>query len=103
MRFVGVVLVFAAVAMASASDSQGKRHYEVSDAHNLFEEFIKTHNRQYKDDADRDVHFKAFVANLEKINKLNEQNPSATYGINKFADFTEEDRKQMFGLNRAKQ
>lgn len=98
MRFVSVVLTLGVVAMANASGNLEKPHYDVSNAHSLFEDFMKTHNRQYKDDADKEVHFQAFAKNLEKMNKLNEQNPTASFAINKFADYTEEERQGMFGL-----
>ncbi|KAJ8730044.1 hypothetical protein PYW07_017082 [Mythimna separata] len=98
MRSVSVVLLLAVAAMASAAPNTTKPHYDVSNAKALFEDFIKEYNRNYKDEADKEAHFKAFVASLEKINKLNEDSSSATFGINKFADYTEEERGNMFGL-----
>ncbi|KAJ8728208.1 hypothetical protein PYW08_016593 [Mythimna loreyi] len=99
MRSVSIVLLLGAVAMASAAPQTVKPHYDVSNAKALFEDFIKEYNRQYKDEADKEAHFKAFVESLEKINKLNDDESStATFGINKFADYTEEERKNMFGL-----
>nr|WGN96287.1 setae polypeptide [Ochrogaster lunifer] len=97
MRFASFVFILAVFAMADALE---KPIYDVSNAQSLFAQFEKDYERTYKDDADREAHYKAFVTNLEKINKLNEQNPSATFGINKFADYTEEERKSMFGARR---
>lgn len=101
MRFVSLVLIF--IVTAAMADSAGKKekiHYDIADARTHFEDFKVKHNRQYKDQADEEEHFKAFVANLEKINELNAKDTGATYGINKFADYTEEERKTMFGHRR---
>lgn len=95
---VSVVLILVVIAMASAAPTSDKPHYDVSNAEALFESFIKEHNKSYKDDADKNVHYHAFVESLEKINKLNAESSSATFGINKFADYTEDERKNMFGL-----
>lgn len=97
MRCVSLVLIFLVTAMASASDNTEKRYYDVANAENEFEVFISTHKKQYKDEADRQLHYQAFVTNLEKINKLNKDNPTAIYGINKFADYTEEEMESMRG------
>ncbi|PZC86477.1 senescence-specific cysteine protease SAG39-like [Helicoverpa zea] len=100
MRSVSIVLMLVLVAMASSTPAGDKPHYDVQNAHVYFEQFIKDNNRVYKDDADREAHFRAFVDSLVKINKLNAESDSATYGINKFADYTEEERKNMFGFKR---
>ncbi|XP_013199638.1 uncharacterized protein LOC106142435 isoform X2 [Amyelois transitella] len=84
--------------MAASAPTQEKQYYDAKDAPKLFEQFTKDHNRNYKDEEDKKIHFEAFKVNLEKINELNAKSPSATYGINKFADYTDEERKQMFGV-----
>ncbi|KAI5651722.1 cathepsin propeptide inhibitor domain (I29) domain-containing protein [Phthorimaea operculella] len=73
--------------------------YDLNQAQELFEQFIKQYNREYKDDEDKRIHYEAFVKNLEKINQLNSQpNQTATFGINKFADYTEDEMKCMRGI-----
>ncbi|XP_045497590.1 cathepsin F-like [Colias croceus] len=78
--------------------------YNVADAPALFEKFIKDNNRVYAGDNDLKIHYEAFVKNLEKINAMNAQGStqgSAVYDINKFADYTEEEWKNMFGFRKS--
>ncbi|KOB65556.1 BCP inhibitor [Operophtera brumata] len=96
MSSIGVLTLLAIVAMAGAA---GKTYYDVEKAPELFETFMKDNNRVYKDDADRDTHYAVFVDNLKKINKLNKDNPITTFGINKFADYTAEEQKTLYGFN----
>ncbi|CAH2980231.1 unnamed protein product [Chilo suppressalis] len=100
MKLVNVVLLVCAVAMASAAPADEPRHYDLNNAPAIFEQFIKDHNRSYKDEDDKKAHYEAFVKNLHTINESNKKNPTATYGINKFADYTAEERKSMFGLRK---
>ncbi|XP_013169057.1 PREDICTED: senescence-specific cysteine protease SAG39-like [Papilio xuthus] len=72
--------------------------YDINKAEELFEKFIKDFDRQYKDEADREEHYQAFIKSLKRINELNTKQDSATYDINKFADFTEEETKWMRGV-----
>ncbi|CAH0750793.1 unnamed protein product [Diatraea saccharalis] len=95
MKLVSVVLLVCAIAMAAAAPSNS-REYDLNDAPVLFEQFIKDYERVYKDDEDRKQHYEAFVKSLHTINESNRMNPSATYGINKFADYTDEEKKNMF-------
>lgn len=80
--------------MASGNGPQ----YDLSDAPALFEKFIKDYNRNYKDDADKAVHYEAFVKTLKKVNEANAKQSSATFDINKFADYTPEESKNLFGF-----
>lgn len=75
-----------------------KLFFDVNDAAALFEKFVKDYEKQYKDEADREEHYQAFIRSLHRINELNSKQNTATYGINKFADYTEEETKQMRGL-----
>ncbi|CAH3911838.1 papain-like [Pieris brassicae] len=83
-----------------ASGAAPKPHYNLEDAPALFEKFIKDHDKVYTDDEDRAVHYEAFKRRLEQINKANAQNASATYDINKFADYTAQDSKHLTGVLR---
>ncbi|KAH9633313.1 hypothetical protein HF086_004027 [Spodoptera exigua] len=101
MRSVSVVLILVVAAMSSAGPADyppKKEHYDLTKADELFEKFIKDFEREYKDEDDKQLHFEAFVESLKKINKLNKENPTTTFGINQFADYTEQERQNMFGL-----
>lgn len=100
MSLVALVSLSVLVVMASSQPQEPKRHYDVANARPLFDVFMIEHNRVYKDDDDKELHFKAFVKNLGKINEMNENSPSATFGINKFADYTEDESKSMHGFRR---
>ncbi|XP_075973653.1 uncharacterized protein LOC142974959 [Anticarsia gemmatalis] len=99
MRTVCVILLVVAATTVYATPVDppplDKEYYDVNDAPNLFEKFIKDYNKQYTDDADRQVHYEAFVNNLKNINKWNAEQPLTAYGINQFSDFTDEQRKRL--------
>ncbi|CAH2106304.1 unnamed protein product [Euphydryas editha] len=94
MRSISCILLFVVVAMASDNRPQ----YNLNDAPALFEKFIKDYNRTYKDEADKAVHFEAFKKSLNKINEANAKQSTATFDINKFADYTPEESKHLFGF-----
>ncbi|KAJ8730039.1 hypothetical protein PYW07_017077 [Mythimna separata] len=100
MRSVSVVLLLAVAAMASVvPDTYIHRpHYDLSNAKVLFEDFIKEYNRIYKDEADKEAHFQAFVESLEVINELNAQNAGVIFDINNLADYIEEEQRSLYGL-----
>ncbi|VVC96685.1 uncharacterized protein LOC126979262 isoform X3 [Leptidea sinapis] len=85
--------------MATGRSLSEKPHYKLEDAPQLFEKFIKDYDRKYANDEDRKIHYDAFVRSLEKINKANASN-TATFDINKFADYTPEESKHLFGLSK---
>lgn len=95
MNIFGVVMFCALVAMASAAD---QRYYDLEKAPEYFAQFMKDYNRTYKDEADKAVHYAAFVEGLKIINASNAGNPDALYGINQFADYTDEEFKRILGL-----
>ncbi|XP_038211919.1 senescence-specific cysteine protease SAG39-like [Zerene cesonia] len=98
IRICCILLVIAA--MASGAPASSKPYYKLEDAPTLFEKFIKDYDKVYKDDADRALHYEAFVRRLDQINKANAANSSATYDINKFADYTAQDSKHLTGVLR---
>lgn len=62
--------------------------YDLDDAENLFDEFVKDYEKVYKDAKDRKKHFEAFKKNLADINLKNfNEFPNAYFGMSKFADF----------------
>ncbi|CAH3835207.1 unnamed protein product [Pieris brassicae] len=92
-----IICVLFVAALVSASPER-KPHYDINDAPALFEKFIKDYNKHYKDAADREVHYKAFVNTLEKINKWNSVGSSSTADINQFTDITPEEFDNMNGV-----
>lgn len=72
--------------------------YDLNMAPALFEKFIKDYDKHYKDEADKAVHYQAFVKSLQKINKLNSEQSTAKYDINNMADFTEAEMAQRKGF-----
>ncbi|CAH0723333.1 unnamed protein product, partial [Brenthis ino] len=93
MRTISYLIVLIAAVMASNSKPQ----YDLSNAATLFENFIKDYDRHYKDEADKQAHYEAFVESLRVINKANKEQSSATFDINNLADYTPEERKHLFG------
>ncbi|XP_061713648.1 uncharacterized protein LOC133522343 [Cydia pomonella] len=97
MRALSIVVLFALATMAAAG---APTLYDLNKVDSLFEKFIQDHKREYKDAADRELHFNAFKQNVAKINEHNSKGSSATYGINKFADYTDEEKQAMRGFKR---
>nr|UPO71230.1 cathepsin [Trichoplusia ni single nucleopolyhedrovirus] len=65
-----------------------KLQYNLERAPQYFETFQTKYKKVYADDNERDYRYKIFKTNLEIINLKNQQNDSAVYNINKFADLT---------------
>ncbi|KAF9424124.1 hypothetical protein HW555_000833 [Spodoptera exigua] len=105
MRFISIVLVFVVLAIVNAAPAVEnndvdyiKPYYDTNKAPELFEKFIKDYNKKYKDEADKQVHYQAFVKFLKKINKFNAISPDTVFDINYLADYTEEEMQNLFGL-----
>ncbi|CAG9584724.1 unnamed protein product [Danaus chrysippus] len=94
MKFVVSVFVLALVAVALGD----KPHYDVNNAPALFEKYIKDYNKSYKDAADREVHYQAFVKSLQEINEANARPSGTIYDLNNFSDYTPEEQQKMRGL-----
>ncbi|XP_061377334.1 uncharacterized protein LOC133318886 [Danaus plexippus] len=80
-----------------------KPYYYLKDAPALFEKFIKDYDRHYKNEADRQVHYEAFVKSLKEINRANAEHPGTVFDINLFADYTEEENEHHLGFVEDKQ
>ncbi|XP_072936607.1 cysteine proteinase B-like [Epargyreus clarus] len=77
------------VALAFAAKSYHK--FDIEDAEELFEEFIKNHNKHYADEDEKAWRFIIFKHNLELINRQNAKSDSAAFDINMFTDLTPEE------------
>ncbi|KAJ8728213.1 hypothetical protein PYW08_016598 [Mythimna loreyi] len=80
------------------ANQQEKVRYNLKEAPALFEQFAKDYDRHYKSLADKHKHFQAFLVSLVEMNRLNDENPYATYAINTFSDYTEEEKRNLFGM-----
>ncbi|CAI2374480.1 unnamed protein product [Moneuplotes crassus] len=60
-----------------------------------FQSFIQNYKANYANSAEFEFRMKAFEKNLETIAQMNEENPLATFGVNQFADRTEEEMQAM--------
>ncbi|XP_032524179.2 uncharacterized protein LOC116775384 [Danaus plexippus] len=94
MKFIVCIFLLAVVTVSLGE----KPHYDLNNAPALFEKFIKDYNRNYKDAADREIHYQAFVESLKKINEANARPSPTVYDINNFADYTKEEEKYLHGL-----
>ncbi|KAI5645710.1 cathepsin propeptide inhibitor domain (I29) domain-containing protein [Phthorimaea operculella] len=74
-------------------------HYDLNNAKNLYEDFIKRYGRTFKNQREYQIRFEAFKKSLDGVNKINET-PGITWvaDINYMSDFTSEERKQMMGI-----
>ena len=95
MKIFCYTVLLVAVAMVSGNKAQ---YYDVKDAPELFEKFVRDFNKEYKSEADRMEHYEAFVNSLHEINKSNAESTSATFGINQFADYTPSELANMRGV-----
>ncbi|XP_026317816.1 fruit bromelain-like [Hyposmocoma kahamanoa] len=100
MRFITLVLllVLSVILLVQATDKP--HHYDVDDAQALFDQYVKDFKKTYKDDRDRETHFKQFKKKLQVVNDLNDKNyPQISFGINQFSDLSEDEMKIMHGFN----
>ncbi|GBP69740.1 Viral cathepsin [Eumeta japonica] len=84
---------------SSSSSGGAKPYYDVGNADQLFEDFVKKYKKTYKDERDRKEHYDAFVNNLKFLNMANERYKDTTYDINSFADYTAKDRAALLGTD----
>lgn len=69
-------------------------HYDVQNAQELFDQYVKDFEKVYKDDQDKQTHIEQFATNLQVLNDLNDKNfPQTSFGINQFTDLGEDELK----------
>lgn len=73
--------------------------YDLEKAEIIFEDYIKKHNKVYKDETEKKMRFELFKKTLKIINDVNSNKElSYTLGLNDFADRTEEEMKKMMAI-----
>jgi len=77
-----IIVLFALVAACLAS---------VVDIREQFSEFQRKYGRSYADQAEFNLRFKNFQDNMVRSKKLSALNPKATFGVNKFADLSQDE------------
>ncbi|KAI5056358.1 hypothetical protein GOP47_0028176 [Adiantum capillus-veneris] len=68
------------------------------DVESLFKRFIDRFGKSYASPEERAHRFRIFERNLVKAAKIQRQDPSATHGVTKFSDLTEEEFSRYLGL-----
>jgi C1A family cysteine protease len=98
MKLLFVVVLFALVCLAAAKKSHhaNKNKELVQDPKTQFLEFTKKYNRMYSSDLEFLTRYENFKANLQRLPSLRAKNPKATFGINKFADMSQEEFKKKY-------
>ncbi|KPJ15654.1 Viral cathepsin [Papilio machaon] len=74
-----------------------KPKYNLKDAPQLFEKFMKDYNKEYKDEYDRNRHFQNFQSNLREIIRTNEESRGFVVDINMFADLDKKEMESFYG------
>lgn len=83
--------LFVAALLASCVLATGERDYEA-----MFREFKATHLKAYASVGEESSSFKNFVSNMKQAETLQASNPLATFGVNAFADMSEEEFSRRF-------
>lgn len=97
-KFIFVALITVASVACLEEASTKKEVYDLNNAKELYENYIKKYNKQYKDEDDKAVHFEAFKESLKRINEVNTGDYSHTAGLNDRSDYTDEEVKNSHGL-----
>lgn len=82
----------------NSDEVNNKPYYDVNKAQELFKKYIKDFNKQYKNEADKNAHYLAFVETLKEINRNNAVSDSAVFDLNYMADYTKENLIKTRGL-----
>lgn len=97
MKFLALLFIIAVtVVVLTQSNNDHPKQYDLAQAADLFDKFVKTYHRQYKNGVDREIHYEAFKENLADINVKNNINfPHAFFNIDNFADFTGDEKSKL--------
>jgi len=81
----------ALLALAGTANGLLTADYVENNHHALFAQFKKTHQKAYATPSEEAARKQVFKVNMLKAAELQAKAPSATYGMNKFADMTEDE------------
>ena len=94
----GVIGVVATVAAVSSSSSAPLSQVEIEAME--FRSFMEIHNKQYASEAEFEARFKNYRDNTALIRVFNSRNKNWVLGVNKFADMSFEEFKQIYLPNK---
>jgi len=86
-----VIILLAIVALALATSD--------ADYRKQFADFKLKHNKSYPSPTENEHRFRIFKDNMIKSAKLNQLNPRATFGANKFSDLSESEFNTQYLMN----
>nr|XP_021198070.2 procathepsin L-like isoform X1 [Helicoverpa armigera] len=84
-----LLLLLACLVTLAASKSS--IFFDIEDAMEHFENFIREHGKEYSSDEEKAKRFEIFVENLHRANELNQQSEHTEFGITQFSDLTQEE------------
>lgn len=86
------ITIFLAVLVLGASESECKRQPDEASLQQTHEQWMATHGRRYRDNAEKEARLKIFQENLEYVQNFNSQpNRTFTLSVNPFADMTNDE------------
>lgn len=88
-----ILLLYLIVSTFADDDLQ----FDLKKAPELYEQFIKRHNRKFKSEQDYNERFQNFVVTLRHINTINAQSHKTQQKVlpNQFADFSNDERRRI--------
>ena len=89
---------FTLALMCSATLAASDRNNSNPDEHQEFINFAAQYNKHYHSTEDIHKHEDCFHKNVQKIKELNERNPKAKFGVNKFTDLDDDEINKMLGV-----
>nr|XP_049691690.1 procathepsin L-like isoform X3 [Helicoverpa armigera] len=84
-----LLLLLACLVTLAASKSS--IYFDIEDAMEHFENFIKEHGKEYSSDEEKAKRFEIFKENLRRANELNQQSEHTEFGITQFSDLTHDE------------
>ncbi|CAB3230376.1 unnamed protein product [Arctia plantaginis] len=71
--------------------TEASQYYDLDDAHIHFNEFMTKFGKNYVSEHEMRHRFEIFKANLQEVNRLNQEENVNVYGISRFMDVTKEE------------
>lgn len=98
MEYFCILLGLELLAIISAFDGLELRfpfHYNLAQAPSLYDEFIKKYGRDFRTNKEKNLRYNAFLKTLKTVNNNNAQSGSQKLKVNKYADYTDEERVKL--------